>query len=343
MVGWREFFRTPTDAALPHFRSPLGGNSLVGERELAAATMAITSRAAGGARNIALRTDDQNVLSWAEHARSHSTASNRVLEALNMFCLQNEVGAFPAYVRSERDIFADGVTRRPHVKLADWASHEGMTQVAASPRLWAGMSLSYNPDMDVNPPPNTFALIGHILHFLRPYNYRVCDWRPSHFALASVLEYWGVPVFIDQILAVGIRDFLVRLESHPISSIGRNDIFMLIGYCVSWAVILDFRRTVSQRDMRYAAAIAPFWLRDGTESALWTSQTLIDAALAGDPWASFWMVYCAGGIASRQFDLSPFSAEVRTLVDCYRSVGQGCEAAPREAATPILSKIRRGR
>ena len=74
--------------------------------------------------------------------------------------------------------------------------------------------------------------------------------------------------------------------------------------------------------------IVPFWLIDGTESALWTSQTAMVTALTGDPWASSWMVYCADGIASHKFDLSPVSAEIRTLVDCYRLVGQECEDDP---------------
>ena len=143
-----------------------------------------------------------------------------------------------------------------------------------------------------------------------------------------MLGNWGVPVFSDQILGVGIHDFLARRDSQPISVIGDKDIFALIGYCISWAEILDFRRAVSQRPIRYDATIAPFSLRDGTASTLWTHQTLIDTALTGDPWAAPRMVYCAGGIASRQFDLSPSSADVRTLLDCYRLVGQECEADP---------------
>ena len=109
---------------------------------------------------------------------------------------------------------------------------------------------------------------------------------------------------------------------------GGGDIFLLIGYCATGAEILDTRRTVAQRTVRYDAMIFPFWSRDGAASALWTSQTSIDTALTGEPWASSWMVYCAGGIMSRQFDLSPSSAEIRTIQDCYRFVGQECASDP---------------
>lgn len=92
-----------------------------------------------------------------------------------------------------------------------------------------------------------------------------------------------------------------------------------------------FRRAASHRPIRYSAMIAPFWLRDGTESALRTSHAAIDTAITGDPWAPGWMVYFAGGIASNQFGLSPASAEVRTIGDCYRLVGNECADDPEDS------------
>ena len=218
-----------------------------------------------------------------------------ILNALNLFCIRTEMGVFPVYVRSEHNIADDGLTRWPHTDLNDWASHEGMTQIDGASRLWAGMGLSYNPDADGESPPNTFALLGYVLHFLRSYNYRVCEWRPSHFAGADILENWGVPVFSDQIPDVAARDILVRRSSHPLSPIGDKDIVILIGYCSSWSEIMDFRRTVATKSSRYAAMIAPGCLRGGADSTFWTSQTTIDTALTGDPRASAWTVYCAGG------------------------------------------------
>lgn len=84
-------------------------------------------------------------------------------------------------------------------------------------------------------------------------------------------------------------------------------------------------------------------MRDGAESALWPSQTTIDTALTGDPWATTWTVYCAGGITSRQFDLSPDIAEVRTFKDRYRLVGQECAPDPPGSSVtrPIPNSIGR--
>ena len=105
-----------------------------------------------------------------------------------------------------------------------------MTQIDGAPRLWTGMGLSYNHDANSEPPPNTFAILGHVLHFLRSYNYRVCEWRPSHSPAGNVMGNWGVPVYSDQVLDIGVRDMLARRDSHPLSAIGDKDILILIGY-----------------------------------------------------------------------------------------------------------------
>ena len=83
--GGREFFRTPTSRALPHFRPPVTGGPIIGECELTAAIMAIATWAVMGSRYVALRTDNRHVLSWCEHARAHSAVSNRILKSINRF------------------------------------------------------------------------------------------------------------------------------------------------------------------------------------------------------------------------------------------------------------------
>ena len=108
--------------------------------------MAIMMWAFPWPRNIVLCTDIANVLRWVEHARSHSPASSRILKAVNRFCLQQGVGVFPVYGRSERNVISDGLTRWSQVELDDWAAQEGMAEVDALSRLWEGLALSYNPN-----------------------------------------------------------------------------------------------------------------------------------------------------------------------------------------------------
>ena len=100
-------------------------------------------------------TDDRNVVRWVERDRSHSPAPNRILKAANRPPLQREVVLFPVYVRSERNMFANGLTKWSKIELEGWLAQEGAAQVDASSRLWAEMSLSYNPDRNVDPPPPT--------------------------------------------------------------------------------------------------------------------------------------------------------------------------------------------
>ena len=140
---------------------------------------------------MALCADNQNALRWAELARSNSPVACRIRRALNLFFLQIKVDVLPVYVRSGQNLFADGLTRCAKDEIDDWALQEGTTQIDAATQLWAGMSRSYNPNLDVGSPRNIFAFLGNILHFYRHYNYRICEWRPSHYDVTSVLGNWG--------------------------------------------------------------------------------------------------------------------------------------------------------
>ena len=103
-----------------------------------------------------------------------------------------------------------------------------MTKIDPTTQLWAEMALSYDPSPDAERPPKTFALLGYVLHFYRAYNYRICEWRPGHYAVASVIENWGVPVFIDRIPDQDLHDRLSRRVSHSLPAIGEDDILLLV-------------------------------------------------------------------------------------------------------------------
>ena len=125
---------------------------MIGECELAATAMASTSWTGDGHYNVVLRTDKQNVLSWSEHASPNSPSACRILRALNLFWLKNKVDILPAYVRSDPNVFPDGLTRWTQREIDDWAFQENMTYSDAPERLRSGMSLSYNPDLEVEKP-----------------------------------------------------------------------------------------------------------------------------------------------------------------------------------------------
>ena len=108
-------------------------------------------------RNVVLCADNQNVLSWVEHARSHSPVDNRILRTVNQFLLYSKVDVSPAYVRIGRNLFADGLTRWTPEEVDRWGHIEGMTPIDATEQLGADMFLSYNPIAEVELPPNNSA------------------------------------------------------------------------------------------------------------------------------------------------------------------------------------------
>ena len=69
--GGREFFRAPAIEILPFSRWVAGGQPIISECELVASLVAIIIWSRKGGRSIPLRTDNQNVLNWVGHSKSH--------------------------------------------------------------------------------------------------------------------------------------------------------------------------------------------------------------------------------------------------------------------------------
>ena len=126
----------------------------------------------------------------------------------------------------------------------------------------------------------------------------------------------------------GHTEFTGSSSSAPLSVVGGDGSFLLIGLCATCADVRDFIHTVSRKSARYAATIVPFWLRGGNQSNLRTSRAAIDSALTGASIAGTWSVYASGGIQSSQFDLSPSNDEIRTFKERYRLAGLTCEEDP---------------
>ena len=167
LLGCREFFRSPTCELVPPVRPDTREPCRIGECVLIEATMAILKWPIKGARNINLRTDNQNVLSRGEAAISHAPAANSSVRSFHLVCLTRHVDIAQVYVRSEHNIIADGLTRRPEHGVGDLSFQEGTARVNAAGELWANMALPYK----ATPLPPTvtgnFATLAEILHFPR--------------------------------------------------------------------------------------------------------------------------------------------------------------------------------
>ena len=221
--------------------------------------MEIASRSHGGRRKIVLRTDNQNVLSLVDRDRLRSTVVWRMLPALNLIFFRYKVDVSPVYFRSERNLFEDGLAPWSRREIGDWSSQGGATRIEATPQSWEGMALPYGPIVGIGHHTNTFSILGNALNPPpRSYNYRVCEWRPSHYAVSGVLGNWAYPLSVITYSMYGVRDLLVSRPSRPLSVIGGKDIFTFMGFCDEWGAIHDFRRTSSQRSSRYDAIIVPF-------------------------------------------------------------------------------------
>lgn len=121
------------------------------------------------------------------------------------------------------------------------------------------MALSYRTAPLAPEIPNAFARLADVLHLLRAYNYRVCEWRPIRNSDDGILGNWGAAEFCGQMLGSQAYDMLLREPAHGLSLIQGLDVFILIGRCESRYEIQDFAQSVSQRIPRCAAVIVPNW------------------------------------------------------------------------------------
>ena len=81
-MGDREFSMYPASEVTPLFRDSSGDLPQIGEFELMAEVIAILYWSMEGFRNIIMRTDNHNVMSWVSRARSNSPAPNRLIRHL---------------------------------------------------------------------------------------------------------------------------------------------------------------------------------------------------------------------------------------------------------------------
>ena len=123
--------------------------------------MAIMSWSLNGRRNISLCADNRDVLSWAERASTLTPSASRILRDAAHFPIVRGVGILLGYVRSEHRIFADFLDRWSVGNPDLWETQENKPRIDATTHLWAGMALSYDPNLGLAPP-YKLAILGRV-------------------------------------------------------------------------------------------------------------------------------------------------------------------------------------
>ena len=114
----------------------------------------------------------------------------------------------PSYVRSERNLFPDGLTRWAFGEIEHLARTESMTPIDSTSQLWAEMAPPYDPSPGADTAPNAFAILGRVINLYRACKYRVCEWGAGLCDVEGVLGNCGVAVFSGHVIDEDIRDRL---------------------------------------------------------------------------------------------------------------------------------------
>ena len=150
VLGDREFARYTAGEFRTLCRESAGDPLQIGGCELMDDVLAIIL-ARGGIRNIISRTDNHNAMSWVSRESSNSPAPIRLLRHLCLACLVYGVDVIPVYIRGERNIAADNLTRRSDEEVEQFSQQEGMEVANSSAALWKSIELPDNAPVDCHP------------------------------------------------------------------------------------------------------------------------------------------------------------------------------------------------
>ena len=195
-VSWngRQFFRVRVIDFLHYFPSRMQEPFRIAECELMAAVFAILMwlKVDGVIRHIIRCAANQNVFRWVSKSKAQLGAPNRIIRRLVGYSIREKIDVSPAYLRSARNLTADGLTRWADAEVSAWL-HDQRMQQAAVPLDWLqGLDLLTNLP-DERPLTNSQALL-HLMDFFKTSNNRVFEWRPGCYTTASLLASWGIPL-----------------------------------------------------------------------------------------------------------------------------------------------------
>ena len=191
-ISWnyREFPRFPITERKQMCGIPIATNLGIAECEMSAAVFAIVpwSVRCGLSMNIALRTDNRNVLHWLRENKAKAGKSIRLLKFAIDFVIKNSVGIISRYLRSAKNVSSYGLARWSGSEIADMLHQARMMQIGVPSDRIRALNVAYTNE---GGPPRIVEQRGQVVGCIRNRFNKVCEWRPGRYAAAGLLWGWG--------------------------------------------------------------------------------------------------------------------------------------------------------
>ena len=178
------------------------------ECELVAAVLAVLlwGICAGNTRLIILRTDNMHVSHWLNGAKSRNVFACRLLRRILAWCVMEGVGIIPRYVRSGRNITADGLTRWIDEECEEWG-YSNRTTRSSTHGIWNTWSAEWSEPRP-EPPLTTVMMIGHMVNYFKRRGTQVAQWRSGMYSTTRIPNEWRIQKIYLEIMEPRAFEFL---------------------------------------------------------------------------------------------------------------------------------------
>ena len=236
--------------------------------------------------------------------------------------IEVEIEIIPHYLRSARNISADGLTRWGEYECGRWMYEQGITPVEM-PELWLKWETEWEQRLSEDPFA-TFELLPPLYDFYTVYKMRVAEWLAHLYGTARILSEQGIK---SQCLDIQNRIVFQHLPE-TVSEYTTGDVFLLIGTGGRRMEMDDFKTQIRRILPRYAAFLTPGWTEDVSESAFWSDIITVDSAAYGDVVMGQYKMFRYGGLSRNQCGFQPHAHVVRALPNAYHSYGFEIDVGP---------------
>ena len=258
-------------------------------------------------------TDNMNVVAWLSNWEAKSSTSNTILKALIDYLVETGVEIIPRYVRSDRNVAADLLSRCIDGEAPEWAEQNDMKRIWL-PQEWVKLAERWQQEVDFS-----MLVRFEIPDVIGSYGSKLtaCEWRPSVYGLASILDKCGSRSYVYE----PPHSAVLRAMKSVVE--WANETITLFGGIV-WSEyeMIDFAYALEEIQPLVAVAITPYAFKEPeTVSSVWGDVIVVDSSVYGSILNQRWRIYVWGCLDTAYLHFDVLHLTKRVLADGYCEAG----------------------
>ena len=259
--------------------------------------------------------DNMNVSEWLSGWRAKTGCSNRMLQSMIDYLIEEGVGIIPRYVRSGRNFSCDFLSRASDNDVLEWSKRMRMKRMEL-PAKWRKYC-----DHRMQ---REYSELGRHIDIMRVLredgpDISACEWRPTAYTFVRACQQLHCKVFVHEPDHLGISTQMGKVVCW-----NQQHIDILLGMCWADHELSDFAYSVAQICPTSAVAITPQAFRGPSLFLMrWKECIFADSAAYGSVRNQIWRLYIWGQLDSNDLLLQPEYRSSCLLGKAYADAGYG--------------------